>query len=181
MLVLGQARRNLSDRALWLADEGSQGHCRSGVSRARNRVSPVQSCRVPRPETGAHILRMAHSLHLIGKGLGFADRRSRVAAGAAPMHDLGKVGIADKILLKPGRLDLRIRDHEETRGFWLRIAARQFVPWVLQAGAEIALAHHEKFDGSGYPQGLKGQDIPLFDVSLRVADVFDAFDVGATL
>lgn len=90
------------------------------------------------------------------------------------MHDIGKVGIADKILLKPGRLDaeeFEVMKHHAIYGYELLIGSSSR---VLQAGAEIARGHHEKFDGSGYPSGIRGTDIPLFSRIVAVADVFDA-------
>ena len=93
---------------------------------------------------------------------------------AAPMHDIGKVGIADNILLKPGRLDpeeFEIMKRHAILGYEILKGSSSR---VLQAGAEIARAHHEKFDGSGYPQGTKGDDIPIFSRIVAVADVFDA-------
>ena len=174
MLVLSQARRNLSDRALWLADEVRKATAEV-VSRERETVFRLcKAAEYRDPETGAHILRMAHYSQLIGKGWGLPTADQELLLEAAPMHDLGKVGIADKILLKPGRLDadeFEIMKKHAVFGYELLQGSSSR---VLQAGAEIALAHHEKFDGSGYPQGLKGQDIPLFGRVVAVADVFDA-------
>jgi putative two-component system response regulator len=90
------------------------------------------------------------------------------------MHDIGKVGIADKILLKPGRLDpgeFDIMKRHAVIGYELLKGSSSR---VLQVGAEIALGHHEKFDGSGYPNGISGEDIPIFSRIVAVADVFDA-------
>jgi putative two-component system response regulator len=93
---------------------------------------------------------------------------------AAPMHDIGKVGIADQILLKPGRLtpdEFEIMKQHAIYGYEILKGSSSR---VLQAGAEIARAHHEKFDGSGYPKGLRGDEIPIFSRIVAVADVFDA-------
>ncbi len=126
------------------------------------------------PETGAHILRMAHYSQLIARKLGMSAAEQDLLLEAAPMHDIGKVGIADKILLKPGKLDadeFEIMKRHAVFGYELLQGSSSR---VLQAGAEIALGHHEKFDGSGYPNGLKGEEIPIFSRIVAVADVFDA-------
>ena len=90
------------------------------------------------------------------------------------MHDVGKIGIRDYILLKPGRLTPEefdiMKRHAELGYELLKGSSSE----IIQAGAAIALAHHEKYDGSGYPQGLKGEAIPLFGRIVAVADVFDA-------
>lgn len=93
---------------------------------------------------------------------------------AAPMHDIGKVGIPDHILLKPGKLtpeEFAIMKTHAMLGYQILAGSQSE---IVQIGAEIALAHHEKFDGSGYPKGLAGEDIPLFARIVAVADVFDA-------
>lgn len=90
------------------------------------------------------------------------------------MHDIGKVGIADYILLKPGKLDpdeFAIMQKHAALGYDI---LKNSESKVLQAGAQIALSHHEKFDGSGYPNGLAGEAIPLLGRIVAVADVFDA-------
>jgi response regulator RpfG family c-di-GMP phosphodiesterase len=126
------------------------------------------------PETGSHILRMAHYSALIAKGLGLSEQDQSVLLEAAPMHDIGKVGIADNILLKPGRLtpeEFTVMKLHATYGYEI---LKDSSSAILQVGAAIALAHHEKFDGSGYPSGLQGEDIPIFSRIVAVADVFDA-------
>lgn len=93
---------------------------------------------------------------------------------AAPMHDIGKVGIPDNILLKPGRLDVaefEIMKRHSILGYEILNGSQSA---MLQAAAQIALAHHEKYDGSGYPNGLVGDAIPLFARICAVGDVFDA-------
>lgn len=126
------------------------------------------------PETGAHILRMARYSQLIALKLGLPEEQCDLLLRAAPMHDLGKLGIPDDILLKPGRLteeEYKIMSkHPEIGHAILSGSDSQ----LIRMGAEIALTHHEKFDGSGYPNHLKGQDIPLMGRIVAVADVFDA-------
>ena len=174
MLVVSDARKQLADRAEWLADEVRKA---TAEIVARERETVFRLCKAAEyrdPETGAHILRMAHYSRLIAVGLGLPVADQELLLEAAPMHDIGKVGIADKILLKPGRLDedeFEIMKDHAIYGFELLQGSSSR---VLQAGAEIAKGHHEKYDGSGYPSGISGSDIPIFSRIVAVADVFDA-------
>ena len=126
------------------------------------------------PETGSHILRMAHYSRHIGRVLGLSVEQQDLLFEAAPMHDIGKVGTPDAILLKPGKLTPEefeiMKQHAATGSQVLRATSSP----LLQVAAEIAHTHHEKFDGTGYPRGLAGEDIPLFGRIVAVADVFDA-------
>ena len=126
------------------------------------------------PETGAHLQRMSHYSRLIAAGLGLSFDDQELILQAAPMHDVGKIGVPDHILLKPGKL---------TPEEWKLMQAHAVVGYellkdsdsrVLQAAATIAVSHHEKFDGSGYPYGVSGDAIPLLGRIVAVADVFDA-------
>ena len=174
MLLVSDARKQLTDRAAWLADEVRKA---TAEIVARERETVFRLCKAAEyrdPETGAHILRMAHYSHLIARGMGLSVDDQELLLEAAPMHDIGKVGIADKILLKPGRLDadeFETMKHHAIYGYELLKGSSSR---VLQAGAEIARGHHEKYDGSGYPAGIRGTDIPLFSRIVAVADVFDA-------
>lgn len=174
MLQLGASRKVLADRAAWLADEVRKATFEI-VQRERETVIRLSKAAEYRdPETGAHILRMAHYSELIAKGMGLPKADQELLLEAAPMHDIGKVGIADVILLKPGRLtpdEFEIMKHHAMFGYEILKGSSSR---VLQAGAEIAKAHHEKFDGSGYPNGLAGNAIPIFSRIVAVADVFDA-------
>ncbi|GGC65500.1 HD domain-containing phosphohydrolase [Undibacterium terreum] len=126
------------------------------------------------PETGAHVQRMAHYSKLIAKRLGMPASFQQLLLEAAPMHDIGKLGIPDYILLKPGKLtdaEMAIMRHHPTIG--ANILEGSDIP-LLQLGEEIARTHHEKFDGTGYPLGLSGENIPLSGRIVAVADVFDA-------
>lgn len=174
MLALSQARKKLADRALWLAEEVRKATWEV-VQRERETVLRLSKAAEYRdPETGAHILRMAHYSELIARGMGLSVADQDLLLEAAPLHDIGKVGIADNILLKPGRLsppEFEIMKQHARFGYEILQGSSSK---VLQAGAAIALAHHEKFDGSGYPNGLKGEEIPIFSRIVAVADVFDA-------
>ena len=174
MLQLGTSRKALADRADWLAAEVRKATFEI-VQRERETVVRLSKAAEYRdPETGAHILRMAHYSESIAKGLGLTQAQQELLLEAAPMHDIGKVGIADHILLKPGRLspdEFEIMKQHAMFGYEILKGSSSK---VLQAGAEIARAHHEKFDGSGYPNKLAGEAIPIFSRIVAVADVFDA-------
>ncbi|BEV14293.1 response regulator [Herbaspirillum sp. DW155] len=126
------------------------------------------------PETGEHLVRMSNYTRIIAARLGLPKEEQDLLQSAAPMHDIGKMGIPDHILLKPGRLDeeeLKVmRMHAQIGADILRDSPSA----LLQTASEIAASHHEKWDGSGYPNGLKGEDIPLYGRIVAVADVFDA-------
>lgn len=125
-------------------------------------------------ETGEHIRRIGLFSGRIASRLGFSKEDEILISEASPMHDIGKIGVPDSILLKPGPLTLK--EFEIMKGHTLigaEILAGSDVP-VLMASEQIALCHHEHFDGSGYPRGLKGQDIPLMARIVTVADVYDA-------
>lgn len=126
------------------------------------------------PETGAHILRMAHYSKHIAQHMGLSCEQQDLLLQAAPMHDIGKVGTPDLILLKPGRLteqEFAVMQQHAQIGY--EILNANSSP-LLKVAAEIAHTHHEKFDGSGYPNGLRGAAIALFGRIVAVADVFDA-------
>jgi response regulator RpfG family c-di-GMP phosphodiesterase len=102
------------------------------------------------------------------------EEEQNLILNAAPMHDVGKVGIPDSILLKSGRFDpneLKIMQTHAELGYKILSGSTSR---LLNVAAEIARSHHEKFDGSGYPNGLAGEDIPLYGRIVAVADVFDA-------
>jgi two-component system response regulator RpfG len=124
--------------------------------------------------TGNHLTRMAKYSALIGTNLGLAPETIHVLEFAAPMHDIGKIGIPDSILLKQGPLtpaeDVVMKNHPRIGYDILKGSPSKY----LAMGAIIALGHHEKYDGSGYPTGLHGEDIPIVARIVAVADVFDA-------
>ncbi|MBX3648225.1 MAG: two-component system response regulator [Dokdonella sp.] len=124
--------------------------------------------------TGAHLLRMARYCELIAEELGMPEDDVRILTLAAPLHDIGKIGVPDSILLKRGSLTdeemAAMRKHPLIGFEILRDSQSRFV----QTGAQIALRHHERWDGSGYPDGLKGEQIPLNARIVAIADVFDA-------
>lgn len=124
--------------------------------------------------TGAHLKRMAKYSGLIARGIGLSDDDVETIELAAPMHDIGKIGIPDAIMQKTERLDadelVVMQTHARIGYDILKDSPSRF----SQAAAIIALNHHEKFNGSGYPSGLRGQEIPLKARIVALADVFDA-------
>ncbi len=125
-------------------------------------------------ETGLHVIRMSHYAELIAQALGTAPAFYKTLLHAAPMHDIGKIGIPDSILCKPGPLNdaewLVMKQHPSIGA---DIIGSHYSP-LLKMAKNIALTHHERWDGTGYPNGLKGKDIPLEGRIVAVADVFDA-------
>jgi putative two-component system response regulator len=125
-------------------------------------------------ETGAHIERVSHYCELIAVRLGLGPELCEQMRIASPMHDVGKIGVADAILLKRGPLDADQRaEMERHADIGYRILAGSGAE-LLDLAATIARTHHERFDGSGYPRGLEGEEIPLEGRIAAVADVFDA-------
>ena len=125
-------------------------------------------------ETGLHIVRMSKMCELLGSACGLNDEMANLLLNASPMHDVGKIGISDSILLKPGKLD---ENEWETMKTHTTIGANILSgddSDLMIMAKEIAISHHEKWDGSGYPDGLAGDEIPLVGRIAAVADVFDA-------
>ncbi|MFV3369259.1 HD domain-containing phosphohydrolase [Pseudomonas sp. NY15435] len=125
-------------------------------------------------ETGLHVIRMSHYAHILARAAGYSEKAADDLLNAAPMHDVGKIGIPDAILQKPGRLDEHewavMRQHPE-------IGARiigEHDSNLLRLARSIALTHHERWDGTGYPKGLRGEEIPVEGRIVAIADVFDA-------
>lgn len=136
------------------------------------RLTAASECRDN--ETGEHIKRMSRYSAAIAKKIGLSSNVTESILLGAPMHDIGKIGIPDKILLKPGKLDAQeweIMKLHTTIGYNI---LKDCKVGIVGMGAMIALTHHEKWDGSGYPNGLKGSKIPLAGQIIALADVFDA-------
>ena len=125
-------------------------------------------------ETGMHVIRMSHFAQLLALAAGCSPAWAEDLLNAAPMHDVGKIGIRDAVLRKPGPQDAAewdtMRRHPEIGAEIIG----EHPSGLLQLAREIALAHHEKWDGSGYPRGLAGEAIPVSARIVAVADVFDA-------
>lgn len=125
-------------------------------------------------ETSAHTVRVGEISALIAEKFGWSSEDVELMRLAAPMHDVGKVGIEDAVLLKPGKLDedefSKMKEHAHI-GY--AILSQKETP-LLKLASEIAYTHHEKYDGTGYPQALRGDEIPLSGAIVAVVDVFDA-------
>ena len=125
-------------------------------------------------ETGNHVLRMSHYARLIALAHGLGEESAGIIFNTAPMHDIGKIGIPDAILLKPGKLDAAEWEVMYQHPIMGAEIIGKHDNELLETARIIALTHHEKFDGSGYPQGLTGEAIPLEGRIVAIADVFDA-------
>ena len=125
-------------------------------------------------ETGSHVLRVSLIAEFLARHLGLDEGFIRLIKHATPMHDIGKIAIPEHILHKPAKLDaqewLTMQTHAQA-GYDLLSHSKRA---LLQVGARIALFHHEKWDGSGYPSGLAGEDIPIEGRIMAIADVIDA-------
>ncbi len=125
--------------------------------------------------TGVHLVRIADYSAVIAEGLGLPAREIETIRHASPMHDVGKIMLPDNILKKQGKLTPEemeiVRKHPEAGANVFKNAKSP----IMKACGIIALTHHEKFDGSGYPKGLKGEEIPLYGRIVCLADFFEAF------
>jgi putative two-component system response regulator len=173
-IKLAGAVRRLDDQAAWLA-----GEVETAVRHLREREEEIifrlaLAVEYRDNDTGDHTWRVARYSQIMAEALGLDPEFCRRLYLAAPLHDVGKVAIPDGILLKKGRLDgaemATIRTHADIGQRILGDSASE----LIRLAAEIAGGHHEKWDGSGYPQGLAGEAIPLAARIVAVADVFDA-------
>jgi two-component system, response regulator RpfG len=174
MLELYRSRLKLEDRAVWLADEVKRATAEIVVRERETIMRLARTAEYRDSDTGLHIVRMAHYARAIGAAAGLSESEQELLLLAAPMHDIGKVAIPDSILLKPGALDAAenaIMHQHTTIGHAILSGSTSA---LLQNAAEIALTHHEKFNGSGYPHGLKAHNIPTFGRICAISDVFDA-------
>lgn len=169
-----QIRKSLADRSSWLAGEVARATA-ALVDREREALLFLGRTAEHRdPETGRHLNRMSNYSWLIARALGLPNDEADRIKDASPLHDVGKVAIPDHILLKPGKLtpdEYTVMKGHAQHG--ANILSGSKSP-LLQLACEIALTHHERFDGGGYPRGLAGEAIPLPGRIVAVADVFDA-------
>lgn len=174
LLTLRRQQQIIRHRANWLEEQVALA-TREIQSRERETLLRLAKAGEYRDEgTGNHVLRIAKYSRLIAAALGLSPGRCEEIELAAPMHDIGKIGIPDHILLKVGPLTPEecaiIRTHTLIGYEILKGSPSRHI----QLGATVALNHHEKFDGTGYPNQLKGQEIPLSARIVAVADVYDA-------
>jgi len=125
-------------------------------------------------ETGNHVLRMSHYARVIATSHGLGNEAANIIFNTSPMHDIGKIGIPDAILLKPGKLNTEEWAVMHQHPLMGAEIIGKHTNELLETARIIALTHHEKWDGSGYPQQLKGEAIPLEGRIVAIADVFDA-------
>ncbi len=174
LLKLHEQQSIIQDRADWLARQVEVA-TQQIVSREHETLLRLAKAGEYRDEvTGNHVVRMAKYSREIAEALGLSEKECDEIEYAAPMHDIGKIGIQDKILLKPGKFE----QHE-----WMTMQQHTIIGHsilsnsqsrYIQTGSIIALNHHERFDGTGYPNGISGKDIPLVARIVAVADVYDA-------
>lgn len=174
LLMLRKQQKIIQDRAKWLEQQVSLA-TRQILARERETLLRLARAGEHRDtETGNHVLRVASYSRLIAENLGLPEDECELTEHAAPMHDIGKVGIPDIILLKQGRLDaverVVMNRHSQIGYEILKDSPSKY----LQCGAVVALNHHERWDGTGYPSGLAGDTIPLVARMVTVADVYDA-------
>lgn len=175
LLALRMSLINPHDKAARLAHDVELA-ARESLAREHERIilrlSRLSRCR--NEETGNHMRRVAHVAALVASELGMQAAFCEVIFQAAPMHDIGKVGIPDRILLKPGRLTPEEWEIMKTHTVIGYEVLKDSISPLLKMGAVIAYSHHEKFDGSGYPRGLSGEAIPIEGRIVAVADHLDA-------
>jgi two-component system response regulator RpfG len=169
-----QQFRIISDRSRWLERRVAEA---TSEIRLRERETLIRLARAGEyrdEETGNHVIRMAKYSRIIAEELGFTRDEAEVIEMAAPMHDIGKIGIRDDILLKPGKLTADEFEIMKTHTLIGHDILKDSPSKYLQMGGIIALNHHEKFDGTGYPHGRKATQIPIEARIVAVADVYDA-------
>lgn len=174
LLKLHEQQSIIQDRADWLARQVEVA-TQQIASRERETLLRLAKAGEYRDEeTGNHVIRMAKYSRQIAEALGLSEKECDEIEYAAPMHDIGKIGIQDAILLKPGKFDqdewVTMKQHTLIGHSILSNSQSRYI----QTGSIIALNHHERFDGAGYPNGISGKDIPLVARIVAVADVYDA-------
>ena len=174
LLTQRRQQRIIHERASWLEQRVSDA-TREIRQREHETLLRLAKAGEFRDETtGNHVIRMARYARLIAEKMGLSEPECEAIELAAPMHDIGKIGIPDEILRKPGRLSHcefeTMKTHTRIGYEILKDSPSQY----LQMGAVIALSHHERYNGTGYPNHLGGQEIPLIARIVSVADAYDA-------
>ena len=174
LMRISAAHRQEQDRAAWLAREVA-----AAVSLVEAREREIIALLMRAAEhrdsdTGDHIARVSRYVEIIARNLGLDSGQSSLLSLASTMHDVGKIGVPDSILLKRGPLSPTERGEMELHAERGRRILEGSTSEVVRLAAEIAATHHERWDGTGYPAGLRGEDIPMSGRIVAVADVFDA-------
>lgn len=174
LLALRGAQIELADRANWLARE-VESATRHLVEREEEVIWRLARAIEYRDgDTGEHVSRVATISRLVAEAMGLSEDRCRTIYLAAPLHDIGKIAIPDAILGKPGKLTpdeiIQMRRHVTIGAEILEEGSSD----LIRVARLIARGHHEKWDGTGYPEGLAGYDIPIEARIVAIADVFDA-------
>jgi len=174
MLALGQSQKQLGETANWLAEQVKAATAEM-ESRERETIFKLSAAAELRdPETSTHLARMANYCMALSRERGKIGDDHDLICTVAPLHDVGKIAVPESILLKPGKLtaqEVAIMQTHTVAGYEILKGSSSR---LLQLAAQIALTHHEKFDGSGYPHGLAGANIPVAGRICAVSDVFDA-------
>ena len=174
LLTLRHQQNIIKDRANWLERQVQMATAQI-LSRERETLLILARAGEHRDqETGNHVLRMAKYSRFIADYLGLSKLECEEIEYAAPLHDIGKIGIPDNVLLKPGRLTGAEWESMKTHTIMGHAILSESHSKFIKTGSVIALNHHEKFDGSGYPNGLEREEIPLVARIVAVADVYDA-------
>ena len=174
LLALRQAQVELADRANWLAREVERATAHLLAREEEIIYRLARAIEYRDGDTGEHVSRVALVSRLIAQGIGLAPDRCRMVYLAAPLHDIGKIGIADAILSKPGKLtDAEMAKMREHVTIGARILGNGDSD-LIRTAELIAQSHHERWDGTGYPDRLSGGDIPIEARIVAIADVFDA-------
>jgi len=174
LLKLRQSYKLLADKAVMLEEEVKKA---TEIIREREFESLKvlgKTSEYKDPETGAHLIRVGKYSRMIGSAYGLSKEQLELIFHSSQFHDIGKVGIPDNILLKPGKLNEEEFDVIKTHPVIGYNILKGSKSKYLVAGGIISLTHHEKFNGKGYPKKLKGTHIPLMGRIIAIADVFDA-------
>jgi putative two-component system response regulator len=174
LLKLREAQASLRNRMEWLDHEVNRATAALSAREEEIILRLSRAAEYRDSDTGEHIVRMASYCRVIGEGLGLDQAKSQTLFLAAPMHDIGKIAVSDAILLKPGKLtdeERSVMEMHTLHGFQILSGSDSE---LIRQAAEIAVSHHERWDGTGYPARVKGEAIPQFGRIAAVADVFDA-------
>jgi len=174
LLKLHEQQSIIQDRADWLARQVEVATQQIAARERETLLRLAKAGEYRDKTTGFHVVRMAKYARQIAEALGLSERECEEIEYAAPMHDIGKIGIEDSILLKPGKFEQAEWSVMQTHTTIGHAILSDSQSRYIQTGSIIALNHHERFDGTGYPSGLAGKNIPLVARIVAVADVYDA-------